>query len=253
MNDWNALFDEVKTKGQFGSDAQLADSLGLTRAQISAWRTGKCDLGTLTKLKLLDVLGHADVRAAVLSLLPEKSREEQIAQHLLLAERVARGTRPAAQEEESGAQPHAPEDNRLLAALPAADRARLVPHLVPISLPLGHVVYEPGDRLSHLYLPTTAVLSMLRVMNDGASAELAVIGKEGLLGVAMFMGGDTMPSRAVVQSAGNAYRLNSEVVPELPPFADYADCADRSLQPPPFADTAVLPLAAADPRPDRLE
>ena len=213
MNDWNALFDEVKAKGQFGSDAQLAESLGLTRAQISAWRTGKSDLGTLTKLKLLDVLGYADLRSAVLSLVPEKSRDHMIAQHLLLAQRVTRG----AQVVEEEVQPiqvgqHKPETNRLLAALPAEERERLTPHLSPVSLPLGHVVYESGDRLSHIYLPTTAVVSMLHVMENGASAEIAVVGKDGLLGVTMFMGGETIPSRAIVQSAGEAYRLSGDVV-----------------------------------------
>ncbi|HEY1998823.1 Crp/Fnr family transcriptional regulator [Paraburkholderia sp.] len=213
MHDWNALFDEVKAKGQFGSDSQLADGLGLTRAQISAWRTGKSDLGTLTKLKLLDVLGHADLRSAVLSLLPEKNREQLIAQHLQLAERVTRGT-AARQPEPAGTQPGEVqlEDNRLLAALPVEERERLTPFLSPVSMPLGHVVYETGDRLSHIYLPTTAVVSMLHVMENGASAEIAVVGNDGLLGVALFMGGEAMPSRAIVQSAGEAYKLSGDVM-----------------------------------------
>jgi len=212
MNDWNALFDEVKAKGQFGSDAQLADSLGLTRAQISAWRTGKSDLGTLTKLKLLDVLGYAELRSAVLSLLPEKRRDHLIAQHLLLVQRVARGSQVQEELQPVQVGQHKPEANRLLAALPAEERERLTPHLSPVSLPLGHVVYESGDRLSHIYLPTTAVVSMLHVMENGASAEIAVVGKDGLLGIAMFMGGETIPSRAIVQSAGEAYRLSGDIV-----------------------------------------
>ena len=212
MNDWNALFDEVKAKGQFGSDAQLADSLGLTRAQISAWRTGKSDLGTLTKLKLLDVLGYADLRSAVLSLLPEKSRDHLIAQHLLLVQRVARGSQVHEEAPPIQVGQHKPEANRLLAALPIEERERLIPHLSPVSLNLGHVVYESGDRLSHIYLPTTAVVSMLHVMENGASAEIAVVGKDGLLGVTMFMGGETIPSRAIVQSAGEAYKLSGDVV-----------------------------------------
>lgn len=138
MNDWTALFDDVKAKGQFGSDAQLADSLGLTRAQISAWRTGKSDLGTLTKLKLLDVLGHTDLRAAILSLMPEKNREQSIAQHLALAERVARGTM-LHQQTEPEAFPDPVQQNQLLAALPAEERERLTPHLSPVTLPLAAV------------------------------------------------------------------------------------------------------------------
>lgn len=211
MNDWTTLFDDVKAKGQFGSDAQLADSLGLTRAQISAWRTGKSDLGTLTKLKLLDVLGHTDLRVSVLSLMPEKNREQLIAQHLALAERVARGAMPY-QPTEPEAFPDPIQQNQLLAALPVEERERLTPHLTPVTLPLGHTLYETGERLSHIYLPTTAVVSMLHVMENGASAEIAVVGKDGLLGVALFMGGETMPSRAIVQSAGGAYRLSGEVV-----------------------------------------
>lgn len=212
MNDWNALFDEVKAKGQFGSDAQLADGLGLTRAQISAWRTGKSDLGTLTKLKLLDVLGHSDLRSAVLSLLPEKHRDQSIAQHLLLVERVNRGAKGRQPEPVLADGQLQSEGNRLLGALPDDERERLTPFLSPVDLPLGHVVYESGDRLSHIYLPTTAVVSMLHVMENGASAEIAVVGNDGLLGVSLFMGGETMPNRAIVQSAGHAYRLSGDVV-----------------------------------------
>jgi CRP-like cAMP-binding protein len=211
MNDWTVLFDDVKAKGQFGSDAQLADSLGLTRAQISAWRTGKSDLGTLTKLKLLDVLGHSNLRAAVLSLMPENNREQLIAQHLALAERVARGAVPSGPVEPE-AFPDPIRKNHLLAALPAEECERLTPHLSPVVLPLGHTLYETGQRLSHIYLPTTAVVSMLHVTEDGASAEIAVVGKDGLLGVALFMGGEIMPGRAIVQSAGGAFRLSGDVV-----------------------------------------
>jgi CRP-like cAMP-binding protein len=113
---------------------------------------------------------------------------------------------------EPDAFPDPVQQNQLLAALPAEERERLTPHLSPVTLPLGHTLYETGERLSHIYLPTTAVVSMLYVMEDGASAEIAVVGKDGLLGVALFMGGETMPSRAIVQSAGGAYRLSGEVV-----------------------------------------
>jgi CRP-like cAMP-binding protein len=102
--------------------------------------------------------------------------------------------------------------NYLLAALPSDERERIAPHLSPVTMQLGQVVYESGDHLSHVYLPTTAIISMLYVMENGASAEIAVVGRDGLLGVALFMGGETMPNRAIVQSAGQAFRLSGEIV-----------------------------------------
>jgi len=95
----------------------------------------------------------------------------------------------------------------LLAALSAAELKRLRPNLEPVDMELGDVVYEPGRLLDHLYFPTTAIVSLLYVMEDGASAEIAVVGNEGVVGISLFMGGETTPSRAVVQSAGAAYRL----------------------------------------------
>ena len=86
--------------------------------------------------------------------------------------------------------------------LPEAEWARVAPHLVLVDMPLGQVVYESGDRLDHVYFPTTSIVSLLYVMEDGASAEIAIVGNEGLVGIALFMGGETTPSRAVVQSAG---------------------------------------------------
>ncbi len=100
--------------------------------------------------------------------------------------------------------------NLLLASLSAAESKRLRPHLEPVPLPLGHVVYESGRMLDHVYFPTTAIVSLLYVLEDGASAEIAVVGNEGLVGISLFMGGETTPSRAVVQSAGNAFRLAAE-------------------------------------------
>jgi len=100
-----------------------------------------------------------------------------------------------------------PQHNNLLAALAAAERKRLDPHLKLVQMPLGEVVYESGDALRHVYFPTDCIVSLLYVMKDGASAEIAVVGNEGIVGVALFMGGETTPSRAVVQSAGGAYRL----------------------------------------------
>jgi CRP-like cAMP-binding protein len=102
---------------------------------------------------------------------------------------------------------HAHEDNRLLAALSPAERDRLVPHLKLVPMPLGKVLYESGDVMRHVYFPIDCIISLLYVMEDGASAEISVVGNEGLIGIALFMGGETTPSRAIVQSAGHAYRL----------------------------------------------
>ncbi|WP_313817323.1 Crp/Fnr family transcriptional regulator [Cupriavidus sp.] len=105
-----------------------------------------------------------------------------------------------------------PKSNHLLAALPAADRERLAPYLMLVELPLGHVVYESGDQLRSVYFPTNAIISLLYVMEDGASAEIAVVGNEGVVGIAIFMGGETTPSRAIVQSAGYAYGLSAAIL-----------------------------------------
>ena len=104
--------------------------------------------------------------------------------------------------------------NHLLSVLPAVEWARIAPHLVQVDMPLGQVVYESGDRLSHVYFPTTSIVSLLYVMEDGASGEIAIVGNEGIVGVAIFMGGETTPSRAVVQSAGKAYRLDTRLLKE---------------------------------------
>ena len=100
-----------------------------------------------------------------------------------------------------------PLGNRLLAALPAEVRTRILPALEPVSMALGEVLYESGDALRHVYFPIDCIVSLLYVMEDGASAEIAVVGNEGLIGVAIFMGGQSTPSRALVQSAGTAFRL----------------------------------------------
>src|SRR3977135_962018 len=101
----------------------------------------------------------------------------------------------------------APSQNRLLAARPAADFARLQPHLELVSLPLGWAVYEAGGTQGYVYFPISSIVSLLYVMEDGSSAEIAVSGNEGLVGISLFMGGETTPSRAVVQSAGDSFRL----------------------------------------------
>jgi len=111
-------------------------------------------------------------------------------------------------------QAHSPRQNHLLAALPAQDFARLSANLELVPMPLGHVLYESGSELRQVYFPTTAIVSLLYVMIDGASAEIAVVGNEGIIGVALFMGGETMPNRAVVQSAGHAYRLRGQLLKE---------------------------------------
>ncbi len=102
---------------------------------------------------------------------------------------------------------HEPRQNRLLAALSAAEAERVFPHLQSVPMPLGKVLYESGDTLRHVYFPADCIVSLLYVMEDGASAEISVVGNEGLVGIALFMGGETTPSRAIVQSAGHAYRL----------------------------------------------
>jgi CRP-like cAMP-binding protein len=100
-----------------------------------------------------------------------------------------------------------PRENHILDALPEDERERLFPHLQLVEMPLGEVVYESGAALRHIYFPTDSIVSLLYVMQNGASAEIAVVGKEGAVGVSLFMGGETTPSRALVQSAGHAYRL----------------------------------------------
>jgi CRP-like cAMP-binding protein len=100
--------------------------------------------------------------------------------------------------------------NHLLRSLPEAEWKRWEPALEQVDLPLGLVLYESGRPLSHVYFPTTAIVSLLYVMENGASAEIAVVGNEGIVGVSLFMGGETTPSRAVVQSAGKGYRLSAE-------------------------------------------
>ncbi len=110
--------------------------------------------------------------------------------------------------------PHSPRQNYLLAALPALESERLYPHLELVPLSLGEVLYESGDQLQHVYFPILSIVSLLYVMADGASAEIAVVGNEGIIGIALFMGGETMPNRAVVQSAGYAYRLKGQLLKE---------------------------------------
>jgi len=108
--------------------------------------------------------------------------------------------------------PNSPLQNHLLAALPDAQLQRWLPHLEPVELTLGQVLYESGASMSYVYFPTNAIVSLLYVLEDGASAEIAVVGFEGVVGISIFMGGGSTPSRAVVQSAGLGYRLRADVI-----------------------------------------
>jgi len=100
-----------------------------------------------------------------------------------------------------------PDNNHLLAALSPEVQNRLFPYMELVDFPLGKVLYESGETLGYVYFPTDSIVSLLYVMEDGSSAEISVVGNEGLIGIALFMGGETTPSRAIVQSAGSAYRL----------------------------------------------
>ncbi|MDB5816673.1 MAG: hypothetical protein JWQ11_313 [Rhizobacter sp.] len=105
-----------------------------------------------------------------------------------------------------------PKSNHLLAALPPQEWERWEPYLQYAELPLGHVLYEPGMTMAHMYFPTTAIVSLLYVMENGASAEIAVVGNEGLVGISLFMGGASTSSRAVVQSAGHGFKIKADVM-----------------------------------------
>src|SRR4051812_15456968 len=104
--------------------------------------------------------------------------------------------------------------NWLLAALADSEWDRWIPHLEPMDMPLGKVLYEPGGKLSHVYFPTTAIVSLLYVMENGASAEIAVVGNEGLVGISLFMGGESTSSQAVVQAGGHGFRLKAHLLME---------------------------------------
>ena len=121
---------------------------------------------------------------------------------------------------------HSPNQNRLLASLPEAEFRRLSPHLGLVPLALGTMLYEPGGQMQHAYFPTTAIVSLHYVMESGASAETAGVGNEGVVGISLFMGGNTTPSSAVVQIAGHAYRLDGRLLKEE---FDRAGMAQRLL------------------------
>ena len=110
--------------------------------------------------------------------------------------------------------PQSPNQNYLLAALPTAEFERIAPHLELVAMPLGEVLYESSGQLQHVYFPTTAIVSMHYVMENGASSEIAGVGNEGVLGISLFMGGNTTPSRAIVQTAGHGYQLKARLLME---------------------------------------
>jgi CRP-like cAMP-binding protein len=127
--------------------------------------------------------------------------------------------------------PHTPKQNLLLAALSAQEYARLLPDLELMAMPLGLALYESGGHLGYLYFPTGSIVSLLYVMESGASAEIAMTGNEGLVGISLFMGGESTPSRAVVQSAGNGYRLKASVLKsEFARGGEFAHLALRYTQ-----------------------
>jgi CRP-like cAMP-binding protein len=108
--------------------------------------------------------------------------------------------------------PPTPRVNRLLAALPDLEWARIEAHLSPVRVALGEPIYESGQQIERVYFPVSSIISLLYVLEDGSSAEIAVVGREGVVGVSLFMGGESTPSRAVVQSAGWAYRLAGSIL-----------------------------------------
>jgi CRP-like cAMP-binding protein len=112
----------------------------------------------------------------------------------------------------NSAQPQNPLENHLLAALPKEVYESLLPQLEPVSFSLGEVIYESGEQMTQVYFPTTSIVSLLYLMTNGATAEIGVVGFEGMLGIAIFLGGDTTPNRAVVQSAGHAYKMDVQAL-----------------------------------------
>ena len=151
---------------------------------------------------------------------------------------------------------HSPAQNHLLAALPAAEFNHLSPNLELVPMPLGDVLYESGGHLKHVYFPTTSIVSLLYVLEDGASAEIAMVGNEGIVGISIFMGGETtpQPSRsaecgpwlspgcATADTGIHPRRGGAPPVAALDPGADHANDADRRMQSAPFGRAATMPL-----------
>jgi hypothetical protein len=137
--------------------------------------------------------------------------------------------------------------NQLIAALPEAELARWLPHLEPADMLLGAVIYESGCEMTHMYFPTTSIVSLLYAMESGASAEIAVAGHEGVVGLPLIMGGGSKPSRALVQSAGEGFRLGANLTASLYPESDHSDGADGGMQSSPFTRPAIVQMAVAKP------
>jgi CRP-like cAMP-binding protein len=131
---------------------------------------------------------------------------------LTMSQSVTPVTRARAEKAAAASSQPTPKQNQILAALPVEEYARLLPNLELIQLPLGAVLYEPGVEMDYVYFPITGIISLLYVMEDGSSAEIALTGNEGLVGVSLFMGGESTTSRAVAQNAGASYRLKSDIL-----------------------------------------
>ena len=163
--------------------------------------------------------------------------------------------------------PQSPNQNHLLAALPTAEFERIAPHLELVAMPLGEVLYESGGQLQHVYFPTTAIVSLHYVMENGASSEIAGVGNEGVLGISLFMGGNTTPSRATVQTGGlrlpaegavadggiQSRRADDAFDAALHPGINYTDIPNCGLQSASFGGAATVPLAVVNPRSLALE
>ncbi|MFZ2404626.1 MAG: Crp/Fnr family transcriptional regulator [Methylobacter sp.] len=120
--------------------------------------------------------------------------------------------------------------NHLLNSLAPTEYERIAPHLELVAIPLGDILYEPGDALRYAYFPTTGIVSLLYVMESGAPAEIAMVGNDGIIGVSLFMGGGTMPNRAVVRNAGYAYRIRAQILmKEFNRFGGYRNGALHDL------------------------
>ncbi|WP_175891601.1 Crp/Fnr family transcriptional regulator [Burkholderia cepacia] len=250
--DWSELFDEVKRRGCFDSDAQLAEYLGLTRAQISAWRTGKSALGTLVRLKLLDALGYDSLRSVLHALYPVQERDKFANLQARLVERVGKTVRSRARAMRDRVAAHLRDDipwsaNFILAALPDEERAWLAPHLSCVQLPLGRNWLDGFDDGDAVYFPITAVISVALLTEGGRPAEMAVVGRDGLIGRSLWPRVAMVPARMVVQHEGKAVWLATSVVQEalthgkvlrslilnymqriLTQFTDTIQCADPS-------------------------
>ena len=163
-------------------------------------------------------------------------------------------------------EPHNPRQNHLLAALPEGDRERLYPHLELVAMSLGDVLYESGNHLQHVYFPTDSIVSLLYVMLDGASAEIAVVGNDGIIGIALFMGGEThaqsgrgaerrlrLPAAGVIAQAGiHSLRSAAAFVAAVHPGPADANGANGGVQSASYGRPATMPLAAVEPGPVAL-